>query len=79
MQTLFVERCMNQAPVKRDWPSENMPLNQRQVVSDKAVSEVITGSPCGTSRTLLLAKTARAETAVMSLSKGRLILRTYHD
>ena len=45
MLTLFVERCMNPAPVKRDWPSENMPLNQRQVVSDKAVSEVIAGFP----------------------------------
>ena len=43
MLTLFVERCMNPTPVKRDWPSENMPLNQRQVVSDKAVSEVIGG------------------------------------
>ena len=79
MPTLFVARCMNQAPVKHDWPGENMPLNQRQVVSDRAVSEVITGSPCGTSRALLLAKTARAETAVMSLPNGRLILRTHHD
>ena len=56
-----------------------MPLNQRQVVSDKAVSEVITGSPCGTSRALLLAKTARAETDVMSLPEGKLILGTHHD
>ena len=79
MPTLFVERCMNPTPVKRDWPSENMPLNQRQVVSDKAVSEVITGSPCGTSCCLLLAKTARAEAAVMSLPKGGLILGTHHD
>ena len=67
MPTLFVERCMNPTPVKRDWLSESIPLNQRQVVSDKAVSEVITGSPCGTSRSLLLAKMARAETAVVSL------------
>ena len=79
MPTLFEARCMNQAPVKHDWPGENMPLNQRQEVSDKAVSEVITGSRCGTSRALLLAKTARAETAVMSLPKGRLLLRTHHD
>ena len=67
MPTLFVARCANPTPVKHDWPGENMPLNQRQVVSDKAVSEVITGSPCGTSRSLLLAKMARAETAVVSL------------
>ena len=67
MPTLFVARCMNPTPVKRDWLSESIPLNQRQVVSDKAVSEVITGSPCGTSRSLLLAKMARAETAVVSL------------
>ena len=67
MPTLFVERCMNPTPVKRDWLSESIPLNQRQVLSDKAVSEVITGSPCGTSRSLLLAKMARAETAVVSL------------
>ena len=67
MPTLFVERCVNPTPVKRDWLSESIPLNQRQVVSDKAVSEVITGSPCGTSRSLLLAKMARAETAVVSL------------
>ena len=79
MPTLFVERCMNPAPVKRDWPSENMPLNQRQVVSDKAVSEVIAGSPCGTSRSLLLAKTARAEAAAISPPEGRLRLRTHHD
>ena len=70
---------MNPTPVKRDWPSENMPLNQRQVVSDKAVSEVIAGFPSEPPAGRLLARTARAEAAAISLPEGRLRLRIHHD